>query len=420
MPLAALEWIRNSRFRITYFGKLEYAAAAALTVVLVLLLKAEFEPESKSTNSNRTTQADATSSTTPASIDAAARSAVASNGTQADLALTDDEFLSSNLSSNITLEQLPFRLDSTLEEQLLDGDTDGVIQALLQQAAKAVADNSYAELGNIVALLGSVSLLQDDPDGAAVYIDEALEIFDEQDDEIGMAGAELLRGQLNIQKRGKARQAARAYDTLQLAGWKIAHGRFAEAIPEIEAVIQTNMDLNRYGAAASGFEALYRGYQKNEQAYEAIEAGVEAAKLHAASGRTLKANRLLGQLESIGMDPERRHLVNEELHALQEDYESSVRQIGSSANFEQLYHHYINEGDPVRAWQFRVKSRESLNGVSKRAMHRRQTGVIALLFSSNDHMKSAEHALQRAQQVFIRNDAAELETLSKSLQEKIY
>ena len=324
------------------------------------------------------------------------------------------------LSSATIVEQLPFTLGDELQGLLARGNVDRVTDELLLKSSEAVANGEYAELGRNIALLGSVSLLQRDTEGAAVYLQEALDIFELEEDELGIAGVELLRGQLNIEKRWQAREAAYAYDAMQIAGWKIAHNRFAEAEVVLEQTIQSNLELNRYSAAAAGYEALYRGYSKNGLQSDAMNAGIEAAKLHAASGRNLKANQILDGLDTLGLDADSRQSLQAELRTLQIDYENSINQIGHAENYAQLYHHYISQGDPVRAWQFRLQSRQSLDGVSKRAMHRRQTGVIALLYTSNDHMKKAAESLSRAESVFNNHDADHLQDLSDSLKKRIY
>jgi len=67
-----------------------------------------------------------------------------------------------------------------------------------------------------------------------------------------------------------------------------------------------------------------------------------------------------------------------------------------------------------------LKSRESLKSVSRLAMHRRQTGVIAMLYNSNDDMQRAKNSLDQARQVFSRHEAEELYDLSQSLEQEIW
>jgi len=257
------------------------------------------------------------------------------------------------------VQHLPFSLLDTHRDLLLQGNTQQVTTDLLQTAAEAVRLERDDILGRTIAQLGSVALLNKDIESARVYLDEALEIFEISDDELGLAGVELLRGQLNIEKRWQAREAAYAYDDMQLAAWKIAKERFDEAVPKLQSGIATNLELERFGAAAAGYELLYKGYLKNDRLAEAVNAGSEAVRLHAASGRSIKAKKLVENLKDIGMDEGLAQTLLSELSTRLEEYESSIRQMGQANDYEQLYHHYIHEGDPVRAWQFRIKSRES-------------------------------------------------------------
>ena len=324
------------------------------------------------------------------------------------------------ITAQTMVQHLPFTLLDTHKDLLLQGDTQQVTTDLMQTAAEAVRLERNDILGRTIAQLGSVALLNKDMESARVYLEEALEIFDIADDQLGVAGVELLRGQLNIEKRWQAREAAYAYDDMQLAAWKIAHERFDEAVPELESGIATNLELERFGAAAAGYEMLYRGYLKNDRLSEAVNAGSEAVRLHAASGRSIKANKLLENLKSIGMDEGLAQTLFSELSTRLKEYDDGIRQMGQATDYEQLYNHYIHEGDPVRAWQFRIKSRESLKNVSRLAMHRRQTGVIAMLYNSNVDMKRAQDSLDQARQVFSRHEAEELYDLSQSLELQIW
>ena len=324
------------------------------------------------------------------------------------------------ITAHTMVQHLPFTLLDIHKDLLLQGDTQQVTTDLMHTAAEAVRLERDDILGRTIAQLGSVALLNKDMESARVYLEEALQIFDIADDELGLAGVELLRGQLNIEKRWQAREAAYAYDDMQLAAWKIAHERFDEAVPELQSGIATNLELERFGAAAAGYEMLYKGYLKNDRLSEAVNAGSEAVRLHAASGRSIKAHKLLENLQSIGMDEGVGQTLLSELSTRLEEYENGIRQMGQATDYEQLYNHYLHEGDPVRAWQFRIKSRESLKNVSRLAMHRRQTGVIAMLYNSNDDMKRAQNSLDQARQVFSRHEAEDLFELSQSLEQEIW
>lgn len=317
-------------------------------------------------------------------------------------------------------KHLPFKLSEDHDELLTLGDTEEVSDQLMQTAASAVRDGRDDLLGRSIAQLASLALIEGQFESASIYLAEASEIFELSDDELGTAGVALLRGQLNIERRWRAREAAYAQEDMQLAGWKIAKGRFPEAIPSLQTSVQINLELERFAAAAAGYELLYKGYLKENRSDEAIQSAIEAVRLHASSDRMQRATLLLDELDALGLDAGVRFQIHNELNALKAEYDSGVQQLGQARDYEQLYHHYVNEGDPVRAWQFRLKSHDSRKRVSKAAMHRRQTGVIALLFNSNDHIRQANRSLDQASELFTRNEARRLKEFSDTLRDEIY
>jgi len=64
----------------------------------------------------------------------------------------------------------------------------------------------------------------------------------------------------------------------------VAHGQFQQAINELKSVVDVNLALNRFGAAAAAYQTLYKGYSQDGQLYEAQEAGIEIVKLHSSAG----------------------------------------------------------------------------------------------------------------------------------------
>ncbi len=295
-----------------------------------------------------------------------------------------------------------------------------IADELFNVASTAVAQDNQELLAETMMLLGVNALDNQNTEAAGLYLDEALDVFEELDNELGIAEVELLRGELNILKRANARRAAYAYDIMQVARWKVAQGRFHEAVDELEYAINENLELNRFGAAAAVYQTLYKGYRKHGQLAEAQQAGIEMVKLHASSGRPYKAQALLQLLQENGLDNTLAEKLRSDTVALQQEYEHSVGQMGQARDYQQLYNYFIHAGDPVRAWQFRVKAQRSLSGVSQRAMHRSQTGVLALLYTSNDHMQSAERSLQRAAQIFSNNGEQDLSEASFRLQKQSY
>ena len=291
---------------------------------------------------------------------------------------------------------------------------------LLVIASDAVEQGDQALLAETMTFLGVNALRDSNTEAASVYLDEALVIFEELQDDLGIGKVELLRGELNVIRRANARRAAYAYDAMQVARWKVAQGQFHEAIDELQFAVDENLALKRYGAAAAVYQTLYKGYLNHGQLYEAQQAGMEIVRLHAASGRSLKAGSMLSNLAENGLDAERVEQLKSESLALQIEYEHSVGQLGQARDYQQLYNHFIHAGDPVRAWQFRVKAQRSLSGVSLRAMHRSQTGVLALLYTSNDHMENAKKSLSRAQGLFANHNQQHLYDQTLLLQTQSY
>lgn len=319
-------------------------------------------------------------------------------------------------SSNGLLKMLAGELNKQWPENNLQHSSDD----LLLRASDAVVKQNHYVFADSMRLLGVNALRELDIDSAGVYLDEALDVFEELEDDIGIASVELLRGELNLKRRAQARRAAYAYDALQVARWKVAHGQFQGAINQLQSVVDENLALNRFGAAAAAYQTLYKGYSQNGQFIEAQEAGIEIVKLHSSAGRPLQAQAMLATLEANGLDFQTGLALKQSSLTLQREYETSVTQMARARDYQQLYNHFINAGDPVRAWQFRLKSQQSLRGVTSRAMHRRQTGVLALLYTSNDYMKNAEISLDRAGRLFSENDQQNLVEVSARMREKVF
>jgi len=333
-----------------------------------------------------------------------------------------------SLTSDLSSEQPAELSNSNILKALLqniankwpEGSVAEVSEDLLMQASEAVAQEDNGLFGESMKLLGVNAMRTQDIDSASLYLDEALEVYEELGDEMGIANVELLRGELNLKRRAQARRAAIAYDALQLARWKVSHGQFYETLDQLHHIVQENLALNRFGAAAAAYQTIYKGYTDNNQSYEAQQAGIEIVKLHASSGRPLQASAMIEQLQANGLDDSTASQLAADNLNLQVEYEESVMQMGKARDYQQLYHYFISAGDPVRAWQFRLKAQSSLRSVSKRAMHRSQTGVLALLYTSNDHMVNAKRSLDRASRLFSSNDRPELSETSDALQLRVY
>ena len=286
--------------------------------------------------------------------------------------------------------------DPDVTALLIAKQFDRVREILLNRAMTGVRLGDEAATASTMTQLGMAALEEGDYDTAEVYLQEALAIFELLGDQAGIADTSLHMGRMHLLERRQARRAAYAYDAGLIARWYVARGEFDLAEPILKRAVDDNLALNRHGAAAADYEMLYQGYLQSGTLTEAREAAIEAALLNAASGRPDEARLLLDDIEASGISYETREQLRYEINAQHADYEYSVGQMGRARDYNQLYHHYIAEGDPVRAWQFRLQANASLNQASKRARYRRQAGVLVLLYNSNSNMKNAEMSLTRA------------------------
>lgn len=307
-----------------------------------------------------------------------------------------------------------------LHTDLLEENFDVLRQKLLKLAMQAVREYDNTKLADTLMLLGVAALAENNTDSAGVFLQEALAVFEEIGDELGSAKVHLHIGRMHLKDRRIARRAALAYDAGLLARLEISNGFFHDAVPTLQRAIDENIELSRYGAAARDYEALSAGYLEYGQWDEAASTAIEAAKLHAASGRLENAQKLLKNLTDASVVNVDLESLNSTLASLHEDYENSVEQIGRARDYQQLYHHFIAEGDPVRAWQFRLQADASLKKASKRARYRRQAGVLVLLYNSNDSMRKARSSLSTAHAVFSTRSIDSMAEQSEQLLKEVY
>ena len=290
--------------------------------------------------------------------------------------------------------------------------------ALLQAASDAVAAEQDALLAKLLSHLGEVSLVQRDIDTAEVYLAEALDVFNQTGDEVSAAGVYMQMGRLHLVTRERARQASEAYDTLLVARWKISNGQFRTAEDELRRAAENSLSLNRYGAAASTYETLYKGYESEGDFYQAQLAGIEVVKLHASSGRTADAESMLQEMRELGLSEDEYSGLKTSIRVLNKEFEQSVLAIGAARDQAQLYNQLVARGDVVNAWRFRQQASAAMAKASTRAQYRRQPDVLVELYKSNLSMEKAKESLQKAQEVYFRHG---IDTqLVQNLQEKIY
>ena len=311
-------------------------------------------------------------------------------------------------------------LSPAIESYRANGEYNLAKNELMRRALQAVTDGDNQALALSLGELGELALQQGELGMAEVYLSEALELYDDLNDEVSVAGIHVQVGRLHLYTRQRARQTSDAYDQLLISRWMISQGQFYQAEDQLKQIVQTNLELNRFGAAASAYETLYRGYSSSSNGFEAQAAGKEAIKLHATSGNINAANKLLSKMNEAGLSRVEAEEISRQINSYYQEYEASVQAIGEARDYAQLYNQLSSRGDALQAWRFRQKAEQSLSAVSSRARYRRQPDVLVELYRSNVSMSDAIKSLQKADALYTRYGIAEGVELSRQLQEQIY
>lgn len=291
-------------------------------------------------------------------------------------------------------------ISEELTEPLRQKEFRIVNDQLLQVAAHAVETADDVQLGRVLSLLGQLSIEEQDFDSAEVYLMEALDVYKQEGDAVGAAQVHMHLGRMHLKVRQRARTAGQAYDRLLLARWQLSHGQYYTAEVNLRLVIDENLSINRFGAAASAYNSLVRVYMEVGDSYEAEQTAMEAARLYAASGQVANARSVVTNLKRAGVEDWRLFGIEQEIDRRFEEFRANVEQIARAQDYRRLYHYYRSQGEQLRAWKLRLQSGKSLRNVSKRAMYRRIPDVLALLYVSNDNKARAHDYFDLASQTF--------------------
>lgn len=276
---------------------------------------------------------------------------------------------------------------------------------LLEVAAAAVLQGDQDKLGDTLLLLGEVAINQQELSAAEIYLQEALYLTMEQDNVLGTARCYQLLGQLNIRARELARRAANTYDELWQARNSIARGYYQGVNQNLHAVIDENLSIRRYGAAADAWEALASLHDQVHDGYQAQQARLEAARLFAATGQMTHVHRLLENIDRGQISDGDLAQVEDEIDDLFMQHQQDQVQTSQAHDYQMLYHHYLRIGQVERAWKFRIKSSETLANSSDRSMFQRQADIIAVLYNSNFAIDRAKKYLDQAERIYEEKDA---------------
>ena len=329
-----------------------------------------------------------------------------------------DEF---DIDGEITrLELSDARRDQQIRDLLHQQKYAQARTLLLEVAAAAVLQDDQGKIGDTLLLLGEVAINQQELSAAEIYLQEALYLNMAQDNVLGTARTYQLLGQLNIRARELARRAANSYDQLWQARNSIVRGFYQGVNENLHSVIDENLAIRRYGAAADAWEALGALHDKQYDGYQAQQARLEAARLFAATGQMTHVHRLLDDLDRGLISDADVAYIEREMAALFEQHEEDVIRTSQARDYQMLYHHYMRKGEVEQAWKFRIKSSETLANGSHRAMFQRQADVIAVLYNSNFAMDRARKYLDQAGNIYQHNDAREMHDETRDMESLIY
>jgi len=331
-------------------------------------------------------------------------------------------------------EQTEFDIDAEMARlELGDSSRDQQIRNLLHQrryapartlllevAASAVLQGDQGRLGDTLLLLGEVAINQQELSAAEIYLQEALYLSMTQDNVLATARTYQLLGQLNIRARELARRASNTYDELWQARNAIARGYYQGVAESLRAVIDESLEIRRYGAAADAWETLASLHDKVRDVYQAQQARLEAARLYASTGQMTHVYRLLDGVDHSQISVADLASVEIELGDLFEQHEQNVLRTSQARDYQMLYHHYLRNGELEQAWNFRIKSSQTLAESSDRMMYQRQADVIAVLYNSNFAIDRAKKYLQQAGNIYQDTGAGKMLEETRDMETLIY
>jgi len=313
------------------------------------------------------------------------------------------------------------RRDRLIRELLHQGEFKQARTQLLEIAAAAVLQDDQARLGATLLLLGEVAINQQELAGAEIYLQEALYLAMSRDNVMVTARSYQLLGQLNIRARELARQASNTWDDLWQARNSIARGYYRGVNEKLQSVIHDNLEIRRYGAAADAWEALASLHEKvHDDGYQAQQARIEAARLFASTGQMTHVRRLIDGLDRSFYSDIDMAEIEREVQALFDEHQNDMVKTSQARDYQMLYHHYLRNGQLERAWEFRIKSSETLAGTSDRSMFQRQGDIIAVLYNSNFAMDRAKKYLDQADAIYSDGGVSEMLEQTREMESLIY
>ena len=185
-------------------------------------------------------------------------------------------------------------------------------------------------------------------------------------------------------------------------------------------MIRNNLEIRRYGAAADAWETLASLHDQVYDVYQAQQARIEAARLFASTGQMTHVRRLIDGLDRSFVSDTDIAEIEHEIQGLFEEHQNDLVKNSQARDFQMLYHHYLRNGQIERAWEFRIKSSETLANTSDRSMFQRQGDIIAVLYNSNFAMDRAKKYLDQAGALYNDGGVSEMLQQTREMESLIY
>ena len=227
-------------------------------------------------------------------------------------------------------------------------------------------------------------------------------------------------GKLHIRSRELARIAGNTYENLWHVKNAIYRGEFRFVEENLRKVIDTSIDIQRYGAAADAYETLARFHRRFHDDYQAQSAALEAAKLYASSGQITRSRAIVSALEQEGVAASTLSRMNAEITDLFQQHQNNIEQTAQARDYQMLYRYYNSRGEYERAWKLRILASKSLAKTNARSMYSRQADVLAILYSSNFEMDKARDYLNQASNLFAMQGEDDLYANTQDMHSLIY
>jgi|GEM_PF-4917671 len=283
---------------------------------------------------------------------------------------------------------------------LADGDHGELRHQLTSQASRQVALKDDQALAQTLSLLGESSVEAGDLHLAELYFKEALQMYRDTSNVLGIAGTEMSLGLVNLDRRRQAIAAGTSYDQLLLARWKLSHGQLIEAEQEVLDIIRAELAMNRFGAAANAYTTLTKIYQKTGDDYAAQQALRDAMQQYARVGNISRAQAMLKELGQTNIDETEFTMAQQNLNESIRRFRNERFQLATADDYRMLYRHFMATGNQQRAWELRQKASEAMRSIPTDGQVRRRSDSLVLLYSSNDAVRKARRYLTDAGNIY--------------------